>query len=140
MIEGELCLVTSPLSSEEIKLLTEVGFLAASRGDAKRAKGIFIGLQKLRPQRAFAYVGLAVALMNTGRHDEAATLLTNAVERVDLEEQGEVNAFLGLALQLAGRTSESLRALHAASECRLAQVMLGQCTAEPNTAIAIGSS
>ncbi len=132
--------MTPPLSSEEIKLLTEVGFLAASRGDTKRAKGIFSGLQQLRPQRAFAYIGLAVALMNTGRHDEAATLLTNAVERVDSDERDEVNAFLGFALQLAGRTSESLRALHAAGESHLAQMMLGQCAAEPNAAICKGSS
>ncbi len=128
------------LQPEEIKLLTEVGFLAASRGDVKRAEIIFSALRRLRPQRAFAYIGLAVALMNTGRHDEAATLLVDAVERVNSDERDEVNAFLGLALQLAGRTSESLRALRAASECHLAQLMLGQCAAEPNAVICKGSS
>ena len=129
-----------PLCSDEIKLLTEVGFLAASRGEVAQAEGIFSGLQRLRPERGFSYIGLAVALLNNRRYDQAATLLFEALERVNSDERDEVNAFLGLALQLGGRTSESLRALQAASKSHLAQMMLGQCAAAPVAAICKGSS
>jgi len=110
-----------------------VGFLAASRGDVLRAERIFGALQRLRAQRAFAYVGLALAYMNANRHEEAAGLLEHATVRVDAAEQAELNVFRGLALQLAGRTSESVRALRAAGSMRLAQAMLGLGEAESAT-------
>ena len=113
------------LQTEEIKLLTEIGFVAAGRGDVKHATIIFAALQRLRPQRAFAYVGQALALMNALRHDEAAVLLDRAAEHVLASEQAELNVFRGLALQLAGRSSESVRALQAASSLRIARMMLG---------------
>ncbi len=128
------------LSSEEIRLLTEVGFLAAGRGDVMRAERIFGALQRLRPQRAFAPIGLSVAYMNAGRHDEAAGILAHAAAQVEPAEQAELDAFRGLALQLAGRSSESVRALKSAGENHLAHTMLGLCTSESAETICKGSS
>lgn len=99
--------------------------MAAGRGDVRRAERIFGALQRLRPRRSFAYIGQAVAYMNAGRHGDAAMLLERAARDVDAEELGDLNAFLGLALQLAGHGSASVRALRAAGSAPLAQLMLG---------------
>lgn len=66
-----------------------------------------------------------MAYMNARRHEDAVMLLERAAKDVDADEQGEVNAFLGLALQMGGHGAASLRALRAAGKTRLAQVMLG---------------
>lgn len=79
----------------------------------------------MRPQRAFAYIGLAVAYMNARRNDDAVLLLERARNLVTHVELGELNAILGLALQLAARRAESVRALEAAGSTGLARVMLG---------------
>lgn len=81
----------------------------------------------LRPQRAFAHVGLAMAYLNGGRKEDAADVLWRALGMVeDPAERAEIEAFRGLALQLAGRSSESVRALQAAGAHPLAKAMLGE--------------
>jgi len=109
-----------------------VGFLAAGVGDIRRAEIIFGALVRFRPQRAFAHVGRAIAYSNAGRHDEAARILADALVLVaDVSERCELEAFRGLVLHLGGRTSESVRALIAAGDVRLAQVMLGEAKTVP---------
>lgn len=103
-----------------------MGFLAAAQGDVRRAQVIFHALEKVRPQASFPYVGMAVALMNAGRHDEAAQELDRGLASAGAVEQPELQAFRGLALQLAGRASESLRALQVAGDVPLARAMRGE--------------
>lgn len=95
-----------PPDADDIRLLTQVGFLAAGRGDAPRALRIFDALALLRPQRAFGFVGLASALMNAGRAPEAVQRLQTVCLPAG-PESDMLEAFRGLALQLAGRASES---------------------------------
>ena len=92
--------------STDIRLLTEVGFLAAGRGDVPRALRIFEALVVLRPDRALGFVGLTSALMNTGRAAEAVQRL-QAVRLPAGPESDMLQAFQALALQLAGRAGES---------------------------------
>ena len=95
-------------------------------GDVRRAEVIFGALLRLRPQRAFAPIGLAMAYANVGRYDDAAATLERALGAVnDSEERAEIEAFRGFVLHLGGRMSESLRALRAAGSVSLAQRMLG---------------
>lgn len=94
------------LDSAEVRLLTEIGFLAAASGDATRAQAIFLALQRLRPGRAFPLVGLAVSKMNAGYANEAVLLLEQA-QAGDEAERNVMDAWRGLALQLAGRAGES---------------------------------
>ena len=112
--------------STDIRLLTEVGFLAAARGDTRRADVIFRALERVRPAASFPYVGMAAALMNVGRYDEAAGELGRGLMVEGLQDPQELQAFRALALQLAGRTSESQRALHLAGDMPLAQAMRGE--------------
>lgn len=114
------------IASTDIRLLTEVGFLAAAQGDVRRAEVIFRALQRVRPAASFPYVGLAAALMNAGRADEAVRVLDEGVEEGGPQDLPELQAFRGLALQLAGRASESMRALQLAGDVSLARVMRGE--------------
>lgn len=98
------------LEADDARFLAEVGMLAAGAGDLKRADAIFGALRLLRPARAYPLVGLAVARLNTGRAADAARLLEDA-RLDDAEERALVQAWRGLALQLAGRSAESRRLL-----------------------------
>lgn len=125
-------LTADAFSPAEIRLLADLGFAAAGRADVARAETIFAGLRDLRATRAFPYIGLATAYMNAGRPDEAVLALQSALEHVQ-DERAEIDAFLGLALQMAGRTAESGRALERAAGgpqqsdgARLARHMLGR--------------
>ena len=102
-----------------------MGFLAAARADVKRAEAIFSALALLRPDRSFAYVGLAMAYLNSDRPEEAVALLARAIPVVREHDQSELQSVRALALQLAGRSAESLRALQAAGLNPLAQAMQG---------------
>lgn len=73
------------------------------------------------------HVGLAMAYLNAGRGEAAVDVLWRALAQIeDAAERREIEAFRGLALLLAGRHSESVRALQAAAGHPLARVMLGE--------------
>jgi len=102
-----------------------VGFLAAARADVQRAEAIFGALALLRPDRSFAYVGLAMAYLNSARPEEAVGVLARGAKAVRAQDQSELQSVRALALQLAGRSAESLRALQEAGLNPLAQAMQG---------------
>ena len=121
-----------------------MGFIAAGRADVPRAERIFGALRHVRPARAFAHVGLASALLNAGRPAEAAQGLERALPQLAPGEDGDTaRAFLGLALQLDGRSSESQRMLrdllHNAPPgtdnggLRMARRMLGEPAPSPSS-------
>ena len=131
------------LDPDDVNLLTQIGFLAAARGDAKRAEVIFGALLRVRAERAFAHVGLAMTWLNAGRAGDAVAHLRN-VRLADKEDNDLVQAFLGLALQLDARASEAQRVLsgvaqtaentHATEGALLAQRLLGQSATTPQAA------
>lgn len=98
------------LETEDIRLLTQIGFIASGRADVQRAEVIFSALLHDRADRAFPYLGIATALLNAGRTGEAVMHLERAALPAG-EEADMVQAFLGLSLQLDARASESLRVL-----------------------------
>lgn len=97
-----------------VRLLTEIGFLAAGRGRVREALAVLEGVRVLRPGEAASFVGMALAHMNAGDPAEAARLLRDrALPAVGAEEAGMVRAFLALALKLDGRPRESAEAVDA---------------------------
>lgn len=102
--------IDAPFTSEDIKCLSEIGFWAAGKGLVKSAEKIFLGMEQLRPHRAFPYIGKSLAYLNVSDFDRAVACLEN-IPQVDPSERSEIEAFLGLAYQFAGRTSESRRIL-----------------------------
>ena len=122
-----------PLDASDVQLLTEIAFLAAGAGLVAQAVQVFESLATLRPQRAFAYIGLATVHLNGKRADDAVAVLDRgrrllaspagvgcdtlpppAQDPVLAEDRAMLAAFQGVALQLAQRTAESKRALRQA--------------------------
>ncbi len=126
------------LSADEIRLLSALGFMAARSGHVVPAIRIFEGLAVLRKDKAFPYVGLALAMICVGAYGDAVNVLRER-GMVACPGDPEILACLGLALQLAGRTSEAalltrdlqtLAELPAALQCLVKKVSgLGDGTA-----------
>lgn len=95
-----------------VRLLTEVGYLAAGSGRTAQALTIMEGLKVMRPRRAAAYVGIALAHLNAGRPAEAVRALRDqGLTAVGPDEIDTIRAFLALSLQLDGRPRECAEVL-----------------------------
>lgn len=146
--------LTPPLQSDDVRLLTELGFVAAAAGLQAQSSTMFTALLRLRPERAFPYIGLATGHLNEGQAEQAEAILLRGSQvlgqqgpdPVDaqavadwLEDRALLAAFQGLALQLSGRSAQARQALQHCLDiqahgpgARMARVMLGQ--AAPDTA------
>lgn len=113
----------NPLLPEEIRLLTETGFLAAAQGDLPGAAAIFDALRICRPEAHYTYVGMAMAQLNRRRHDDALRTLEQGLASADASHAGDLHAMRALVLRLAGRASEATRALRAAGDHALAHAL-----------------
>lgn len=138
--------LTDPFAPAEFQRLAELGFVAAGKGWLAQASQLFSCLIDLAPRRALPHIGLALALLNGGRPDDALRVLERADKLVaegdvassDAEmsdrrdESALIRAFYGVALKLAGHTTESFRILQSLSDRpghdhagRIARSMLG---------------
>ena len=138
-----------PLDSTDVQLLTQIGFIAAGRGDVLRSQRIFSALALLRPHKAFPHIGMACAWMNANQAMHAAQYLSEqnlpAGEDADL-----LDAFLALTLQIAGHTRRSQYMLDQllqrtssqpmGAARRMALSMLGQLPTESLTSTAMQES
>lgn len=103
--------------------------MAACHGRRQEAHAIFEGLGEVRPESVYPAIGMAVAEMGAGHYEEAVGILRSKALRQN-PGSAEVLCFLGLALKLAGRGSESEATLRQATSTgdeqtrSLAQVLL----------------
>lgn len=114
MSQGALQAAAGELSSDEIRLLGEIGFMAARARDVNSAIAIFEGLRVLRPRHAFVFIGLAMAHMAVGRAEDGVRILRDDGLKA-LPDDEELQVFVAIALQEAGRASECRRMLQALS-------------------------
>lgn len=132
------------LDSDDIRLLTQTGFIAAGQADVQRAERIFGALALVRPQHDFPHVGMAAALLNANRPAEAAARL-GSVQLPPGDAADMVQAFHGLALQMDRRPAEATRVLRAVAAraqnaatpsegARLACKLLGEPSPHPPVA------
>ena len=101
-----------PLTSDEIRLISEIGFMAASVGLAQPATRIFQGLKIIRPDRPFIFIGLALAHMLVGSWEEAIYILRDEGLQV-APESHELQLYLSLALFASQQPSQGERILSA---------------------------
>ena len=99
-----------PLSSNEIRLLSEIGFMAASLGLAQPATRIFQGLKILRPDQPFIFIGLALAHMLVGSWSEAVYILRDEGLRI-IPDSHELQLYLSLVLFASQQPSHGERIL-----------------------------
>jgi len=137
------------LAAEEVRLLSEIGFLAAAspvlQGESER---LFRQLVELRPRRAFPYIGLATGWLNRGRPDEAASVMAEGARRqaapwgdeptdrdryAPIEDPAMMQVFHGMTLLAASRIAEGQQVLGTLLEScdhppavRLAEGLLGR--------------
>jgi hypothetical protein len=120
------------LDAAEIRLLAEVGFLAAGLHHLQ-APRIFEALRLLRPDLSAPLIGLAMHCIESGKAQEAVTILKAGIAN-GLGERADLQAFLGIALIAAKQTLEAERLLKRllsrveanAPEMRIAQGLLKQ--------------
>ena len=98
------------LDAYEIRLLGEIGLLAVGAGNARAAEDIFSGLLVLRPDRTLPYIGLALAWQLKGDVEAAIRILSDEGARANPGSE-EIQAFLGLVLENAGRPNAGRRAM-----------------------------
>ena len=117
------------LDSAEVRLLTELGFLAAAKADTRRAELIFDSLELLRPQGVFVYAGLAFAYLNAALYQQCLAVLDRGLLRMESDPDKQVlQAVRALAFSWAGRASESTRALQSAGSHPLAEIQRSPVT------------
>ncbi|HSW06937.1 hypothetical protein [Aquabacterium sp.] len=120
---------SQPFEAPDLQLLQDLAFVAAGQAAVTEADAIAAGLALLRPAQAGPAVARALARLNAGQADEAVIYLQRELDGADGHEQAVQQSFLGLALQLAGRTRDSQRVLQAVAAhpaAGLARAMLGQ--------------
>lgn len=99
-----------PLTSEEIRLLAELGFMAGLSGQVVPALKIFQALSSLRSESAFPYLGMAVAWLSVGAFQTAVELLEDSLLHVQSEKE-ELLLYLALAFKRAGSLARSNKIL-----------------------------
>lgn len=99
------------MADDDLRLVAEIGFMAACAGNAAAALAIFGNLRKLSPDRPYPYIGLAMTHLGSGRADEAVRLLRDEGVGTVADEDRELTLFLGLALHAARRDEEGRRVL-----------------------------
>jgi len=141
---------TEFLSSDEIRLLTEIGMLGTAARLHEPALTLFQALAELRPGRDFPWVGQAVVWLNRSQPEEAVRVLKKACECVQdvpaalrsahPADLTLLTAFLGFAQHLARHTADSHQTLsqvfnmpHHPHAYAIAQDMLGMRTGKPGT-------
>lgn len=136
------------LTSADIRLLSDIGFVAACSSQRGHALQIFHALTLFRPLKAFPYLGLAVANLNAKRPTDAVQALTLGrrvlSSGVDSspeirEDYAMLGMFEGVAAQADERRTEGLRIIAGALEqappdgaaARLGQRLLGVERTDP---------
>jgi hypothetical protein len=97
------------LEPVEIRRLASIGFHGLLNGKPLVALRLFESLAVLRPEATFPLIGSALALLATGRPEEAAWVLEQAHELQPHDE--EVRVFLGMTLCFAERTQRGCAVL-----------------------------
>ncbi len=89
------------LESDDTRLLSELGLLAAGRNLGKEAEAIAQALALWRPRSAIAGMIRGVAALSRSDHEDAMRVLREEALKAEPASE-EAKALLGLALEKAG--------------------------------------
>ena len=99
------------VSAETLRLLADIGFMATSGGFSPQAANLFKAVELARPDSVLPHIGFALNHMNMNRHQEALEILEKKALKLE-PDNATVKAFIGMALMMLGRNSESERTLN----------------------------
>lgn len=97
-------------STELVRTLMEVGYVAIGFGRFADAETIFAGVQAARPESELPAIGRAVVRLNSGRPQDAVRLLEGEALKRN-PDSDLAKSFLGLALKQTGENSRSRQLL-----------------------------
>ncbi|MEL6838999.1 MAG: hypothetical protein AAFP85_06885 [Pseudomonadota bacterium] len=97
--------MTELLKQDDLKLLTDIGFIAASRGLKDHAVAIFQAVKAMRPEGEAGYLGLGMVDILNGDPAGAVKTLKSA------PHSDAVNTFLGIALVQAAEIQQGQKVL-----------------------------
>ncbi|MEY2617688.1 MAG: hypothetical protein RL522_690 [Pseudomonadota bacterium] len=109
------------IAPEEIRLLAQIGLMAANHADVESATRIFAAIELVRPRHSVVFIGPAIASLQAGATPEAIRCLERGLAQVDAADRTELQAFLALAYRLCGLQGRSDNALKSAGNVPLAQ-------------------
>jgi tetratricopeptide (TPR) repeat protein len=92
--------------SEDICLLSEIGFFSMAKGCINLSTIIFENLQILCPEEPVGFVGSAMNCMLTERHVQAEDILLSALRKID-KKKGELFLYLSLCYFLKKQYAKS---------------------------------
>ncbi len=110
-----------PLAHEQIRILAQIGLMAARRCDTDTAEVIFAAIARSHPDRSMAYAGQAMARLAVGRLPDALAATDRGLRLAREEDHADLHAIRGLVLKAAGRQNESEAALRQAGSHPLAE-------------------
>ena len=100
------------LRVETLRLLADIGFMATGSGFSPQAECIFRAIEVAKPRSLAPHIGLALNCMNNKQHQMALDILEK--KALPLEPENPIiRAYVGMALMMLGRASESERCLTA---------------------------
>ena len=132
----------------ELRLLANIGFMAAHTGNGRGCTDIFEGLRVLRPTSAVPAIGMALSRMGSGAYTDAVRVLQEERLRAPAEND-ELDVFLGMALSLAQQRTEAHRVLKnmlarpgapSAERALAAKLLAGSATAAASSLAELASS
>ncbi len=109
------------VQAQELRLLSELGTIAAQQRDLPGALEIFAAIGQERPQAPVAYSGPALAHLYAGQLAEAIRCLDEGVQRVRPEDQPALHALQGAIWLMTQRREDCERALALAGDLPLAR-------------------
>lgn len=98
------------VTSDDVRLLAAIGFLAAKSGCVAPAIRIFEALIKLRPGAVFPLIGLSIAYMAVGMTPEAIYVLTERASTTRTEDD-TLYLWRSLAFHQSGNRTQAATAL-----------------------------
>ncbi|MDR1528685.1 MAG: hypothetical protein LBS22_03840 [Puniceicoccales bacterium] len=100
-----------PVSTEVVRCLMDIGYVAVGRGLQSQATNIFNGIIAARPSSELPLIGLAVCKLNFGYVVDAAKILAEQALRLN-PNSGIAKCFLAVAIKALGNEQEACDLMH----------------------------
>lgn len=93
-------------SSDIVQLIHKIGFYAAEEGDFTYAYRIFDGMRAIRPNSVYPHIGMAMALMLSGKGAESYQMLKKIKDDYP-EEKDDIEAMMGFSLKFSNQDEKA---------------------------------